>query len=334
MLKQKSLEWKKHDGKIYRSCHQAIYYKDNLFLFLGEKKEEYDFSNRVVKYNPSTNSLYRIPTRPSPIARRNHVVLSRNNFAYLFGGDYERLSDGNELLKFDLEKNEWTEVHFEKSQVLPSPRKYHCGCTCNNDLYFFGGECTPEQQFNDLWRLDMNEKWCCIIPRNDNIPDGRRYASIVSHLDCLYLFGGRNDEKRFNDLWSFNTFTCEWKLVEGTGDVPKARASQTAVVDQNSMWIYGGNNGNITNELYEFSILTSTWRKVLHDNHFPRYWHVSVLSDNHEMIIHGGWNDDNLDDFMSLELPVLKKDMKQQILVALKEKIYDDILIKIQKQKN
>ena len=240
MKKQKKLEWKKLGGKIYRSCHQSIFHKNYIYLFLGEEKEEFQFSGTVVQYNPNTSNLTTIQCS-RPIPRRNHVVVKRENFAYMFGGDYERLSDGNGLLKFNLEKHEWDSILFEKHEKKPSPRKYHCGCLCKNEVYIFGGECGPEKQFNDLWKLDINENWIEMEIKDNLKPKGRRYASIVSYNEYLYLFGGRNDEKRFNDLWQFNTFNNQWNLIKVNGDIPKPRASQTAIVDQNSMWIYGGN---------------------------------------------------------------------------------------------
>jgi hypothetical protein len=78
------------------------------------------------------------------------------------------------------------------------------------------------------------------VKSNKN-PPPRRYASMSSHLEYLYLFGGRNDSTRFNDLWQFNTLTLRWKLIEHKGDIPNPRASQTSIVNANSMWIYGGN---------------------------------------------------------------------------------------------
>jgi Rab9 effector protein with kelch motifs len=112
---------------------------------------------------------------------------------------------------------------------------------CGNQIYIFGGEASPETQFQDLWCLDANEVWREIVVKSNKNPPPRRYASMSSHLEYLYLFGGRNDSTRFNDLWQFNTLTLRWKLIEHKGDIPNPRASQTSIVNANSMWIYGGN---------------------------------------------------------------------------------------------
>ena len=72
------------------------------------------------------------------------------------------------------------------------------------------------------------------------------------------------------------------------------------------------------------------WKKIEHDNLFPRYWHCSLISDNHEMFIHGGWNVDNLNDFMSVKLPILKKSMNDILVISMNENIFSDILVKIQ----
>jgi hypothetical protein len=95
------MEWKTLGGNCFRSCHHAVFYKGSVFLFLGEKREEYLFSSDVVQYTPSTQELVvHEGNHSSPIARRNHVVIRRGRYAYLFGGDYHRINDLNETYRY------------------------------------------------------------------------------------------------------------------------------------------------------------------------------------------------------------------------------------------
>ena len=142
---------------------------------------------------------------------------------------------------YNLNKNEWSVIQFKNIEIVPSCRIYHCGCLCLDNIYFFGGEYLSDQQFDELWKLDLNEKWTNVEFNGNDCPEGRRYATMASKNEFLYLFGGRNEVKRFNDLWQFNTITSCWEEISTKGDIPKARAGHVSVLSENLMWIYGGN---------------------------------------------------------------------------------------------
>eukprot|EP01080_Neovahlkampfia_damariscottae_P011437 gene11437-4604_t len=328
MRKTETVEWKTLDQKIFRSCHQLISYEDSIFLFFGETQVQHLFSYKVGKYNLLTNELVELSPVFSPASRRNHVCVKKENFVYVFGGEYQRYSDGNELTKYNLDTNEWNLIYFENTDITPSCRIYHCGCSCSKDIYFFGGEYLTEVQFEELWKLDENEKWNHIEPKSYYNPLGRRYASLESNNEYLYLFGGRNEEKRFNDLWQFNTLTCCWKEISTDGnEIPKPRASHTSIIKNNTMWIYGGNNGGITNELFSLDLFSFTWKKYETKNDFPRHWHAATVTNNNELIVHGGRHIQNLDDFILMELPISKNSLCNLLHKKLKKKEFVDILI-------
>jgi hypothetical protein len=46
-------------------------------------------------------------------------------------------------------------------------------------------------------------------------------------------------------------------------------------------------SGSITNEFFELCLKSFTWKKLKTKGDFPRYWHVAVVTDDNQMIIHG-----------------------------------------------
>ena len=53
------------------------------------------------------------------------------------------------------------------------------------------------------------------------------------------------------------------------------------------MFIFGGCDGSTTNDLYEFNILTSFWRKINTKGKSvtPRYWHSCTSTVENQLFI-------------------------------------------------
>eukprot|EP01080_Neovahlkampfia_damariscottae_P007577 gene7577-11901_t len=311
--------------------HAAFHFESKFYFFCATNQIKY-FNNLtlVFIYDEITKKSKRIFVN-TPNTCSHHIGTRHKNFIYLFG---------HTTLKFDTEKLKFIQMN-EKD--LPEPSQYRCLANVGNKCYIFGGQLSSnffirdETLFNHLYEFDFDkEVWNLIKPVGDIIPKERRYSSMVSKNENLYIFGGRDHDTRFNDLWKYNTITNRWNEIHPNGNlIPCKRAAHSMIMKEFSIFIFGGNGGDMNNELFEFDILKNEWKLIDVTGSIPsRYWHVSFLDEmKNEMFVNAGWtNDDDsyFSDLLCIKLPPKRTNIQELIFQkAIIEGLYfEDILIK------
>ncbi|MCX6272888.1 MAG: hypothetical protein NTU44_17090, partial [Bacteroidetes bacterium] len=118
----------------------------------------------------------------------------------------------------------------------PARREVTCGwIDAEGNFWFFGGEASGGNKFNDLWKYDPNtNQWAWMkgsnmmnqngvygipfIPAPQNTPGARwAYQHWKDAFGNFWLFGGGDQYNNvFNDLWKFDPQTLDWTWISGT----------------------------------------------------------------------------------------------------------------------
>ena len=320
--------WKKLEFDNPRASHCLVYYKDSIFVLYGNSSDSKYFnhySTLITKFSLIKKTKFdKITFLTLMFSKHCHY----KNLVYFFGG---RSFSGQVISTFCLNLDTYEVIVAKTNGKEPNERLYHCSTIENEKFYIFGGETETDIHLNDLHSFDLKTmEWNEILPITKKKPEGRRYSSMVSKNNIIYLFGGRNDGYRMNDLWTFNISSEEWNLETTFGDIPNPMTAFSSVVQGNSIFYFGGNNGTTLNTLYEFYIPTNHWSLINVYGKIPieRYWHCAVVNNN-EMIIQGGFSEStlNIGDCWKIKLPKRNLNLKLDMNESRKLNLFCDIII-------
>ncbi len=198
-------------------------------------------------------------TTPAPSGRFKAVPWTgANDQLWLFGGWDEHSLYNNDLWKFDMNTNQWTQV------------------SSNNDSrYGIKGQSDAA----------------------NNPPQRYSAVSWKDNIGRLWLFGGRggfsnNYFSEFNDVWNYDTAIHQWTWVSGdsiagkfgiygkkgipdAANKPRSRLGAVSWTDtSNNVWIFGGYNegrmpdydNEYLNDLWKYNTVTNIWTWMSGDN--------------------------------------------------------------------
>lgn len=218
-------------------------------------------------------------------------MASYKNKLYLFGGLNQSSGWLNDFYEFDIEGKRWKVL--EPLGERPLPRdKCTCAIVCSM-ICIFGGfgpqgmgdddeyETEEEEEgseipgdsvqfgwFNDLYIYNIeSNSFSCPMQLNLGVPTPRAAHTMVSHNDCLVIFGGRDAEGRQNDVSIFNIKTRKWLKFEATGIPPASRSFHAATIYEDKMIIsFGrGTKNEDFSDIYAFDIPSKTWSPLAND---------------------------------------------------------------------
>eukprot|EP01080_Neovahlkampfia_damariscottae_P006679 gene6679-10844_t len=324
-------KWNKmKDINIKLAAHNLIVYEDSLYFFFGERADALyfeDISNEAIVYSFKEKTFKIIKF---PLSRMFMTCVQNEELLYFFGGHDINVDSNSHLYKINMKKLTIDLINPEGN--IPLPRRYHSATLLNEKIWIFGGEKlyfdTPLS--NELFFFDLKKNhWKLVIPLNKLEPSKRRYSTLEGKNNRLYMFGGRDGHNRMNDMWIFDVLLESWSLMVTDGEKPPQTAACSSCMNGYSIFYFGGNTGNSCNSLYEYDTICNKWTKIFATGDIPpnRYWHVSVMTDFNEMIIHGGYNEivDNRDDTYKIYLPKRNKNPMIEIEVINQRKFFCDV---------
>lgn len=215
-----------------------------------------------------------------------------------------------------------------------SGRFSHSAIVHENSMYIFGGGSSTATTFNDLWRFDLsNRQWIHPISMG-TYPSPKACATMVSHNNCLILFGGWRHPstfppyqpwRLFDELHCYNIHENKW-LALTTLDGPPPMTGHSATVHKNVMIVFGGysqNDGQASssNDVWALDLLNFTWSKKETTNAKPaaRYGQFQIVLDNEHCLILGGCGGPN-NMFTDAWILDMSKDLWSWKLVTIKNK--------------
>ncbi|KAG7954332.1 hypothetical protein I3843_11G011600 [Carya illinoinensis] len=219
-----------------RSAHQAVAWKNYLYIFGGEftspNQERFHHYKDFWMLDLKTNQWEQLNLKGCPSPRSGHRMVLYKHKIIVFGGFYDTLREVryyNDLHIFDLDQFKWQEIKSRPGSMWPSARSGFQFFIFQDEIFLYGG-----------------------------------YSKEVS--------SDKNSSEKgvvHSDLWSLDPRTCEWSKVKKSGMPPGPRAGFSMCVHKRRALLFGGVvdmeiKGDVImslflNELYGFQLDSRRW---------------------------------------------------------------------------
>eukprot|EP00595_Chromulina_sp_UTEXLB2642_P001484 CAMPEP_0196765108 /NCGR_PEP_ID=MMETSP1095-20130614/7610_1 /TAXON_ID=96789 ORGANISM="Chromulina nebulosa, Strain UTEXLB2642" /NCGR_SAMPLE_ID=MMETSP1095 /ASSEMBLY_ACC=CAM_ASM_000446 /LENGTH=757 /DNA_ID=CAMNT_0042122529 /DNA_START=202 /DNA_END=2472 /DNA_ORIENTATION=+ len=256
-----------------RCSHQAVYYKDRIYIFGGEYAtlDQFYHYKDLWYLDIKTNVWKEIrPIGDLPPARSGHRMLVWRNYIVLFGGFYEAMRDVrwfNDLYLYSFQDERWIQVPYKTYAQVPKARSGHQMAlnTADDCVYVYGGfskEKNPNQKkegkiHDDMWMLNLKPAITTGVGRNaldvqkitwHKISKKGMYPSVrCGSTMCVYknkaiVFGGVFDEEGprhslisnfYNDMYAFDMERRRWYQL----GLKQAKSKDTTVKKSNNQLV-------------------------------------------------------------------------------------------------
>ncbi|XP_013384298.1 nitrile-specifier protein 5 [Lingula anatina] len=224
-----------------------------------------------------------------PKARSSHSLTVVGKKAFMFGGEHEpRKPIDNKLHAYDLEKNEWSEVHTHGA--APCPRIACATAAVQGCVLVFGGRTgitMGEGALNDLHSFDLESStWSQLNTKCPPAP--RSFHTTTSVGTKFFVFGGCSDKGRLNDLHCYDTKLGEWEEMP-CSEAILGRGGSCITALGGAIYVTAGFSGKEMNDMHRFDIATRTWSQLSMARPIPpRSVFGCVPVGEHHLIAFGG----------------------------------------------
>ncbi|KAK9049465.1 hypothetical protein SSX86_031569 [Deinandra increscens subsp. villosa] len=223
-----------------RSSHQAVAWKNYLYIFGGEftspNQERFHHYKDFWMLDLKTNQWEQLNYKGCPSPRSGHRMVLYKHKLVVFGGFYDTLREVryfNDLYIFDLDTFKWQEIKPTPGCLWPSARSGFQLFVYQEDIYLYGGyskEISSDKNssekgivHSDMWVLDP-KTWVWNKVKKGGMPPGPRAGfSMCVHKNRSVLFGGVVDMEAegdvlmslfLNELYGFQLDIHRWYPLE------------------------------------------------------------------------------------------------------------------------
>ncbi|KAL2932771.1 Kelch domain-containing protein 4 [Bienertia sinuspersici] len=223
-----------------RSSHQAVAWKNYLYIFGGEftspNQERFHHYKDFWVLDLKTNQWEQLNYKGAPSPRSGHRMVLYKHKIIVFGGFYDTLREVrylNDLHVFDLDQFKWQEIKPRLGCMWPSPRSGFQLAVYQDEIFLYGGyfkEISSDKNNSekgvvhaDMWSLDP-KTWEWNKVKKSGMPPGPRAGfSMCMHKKRAVLFGGVVDMESsgdvmmslfLNELYGFQVDNHRWYPLE------------------------------------------------------------------------------------------------------------------------
>ncbi|XP_059304088.1 uncharacterized protein LOC132056056 [Lycium ferocissimum] len=223
-----------------RSAHQAVAWKNYLYIFGGEftspNQERFHHYKDFWVLDLKTNQWEQLNYKGCPSPRSGHRMILYKHKIIVFGGFYDTLREVryyNDLHVFDLDQYKWQEIKPTPGCMWPSARSGFQFFVYQDEIYLYGGyskEVSSDKSgsekgivHSDMWSLDP-KTWEWNKVKKSGMPPGPRAGfSMCIHKKRAILFGGVVDMEMegdvmmslfLNELYGFQLDNHRWYPLE------------------------------------------------------------------------------------------------------------------------
>ncbi|KAJ7956107.1 Kelch domain-containing protein 4 [Quillaja saponaria] len=223
-----------------RSAHQAVAWKNYLYIFGGEftspNQERFHHYKDFWMLDLKTNQWEQLNLKGCPSPRSGHRMVLYKHKIIVFGGFYDTLREVryyNDLYVFDLDQFKWQEIKPRPGAMWPSGRSGFQLFVYQDEIFLYGGyskELSSDKSssekgvvHSDMWSLDPRT-WEWNKVKKSGMPPGPRAGfSMCLHKRRALLFGGVVDMEVegdvlmslfLNELYGFQLDNHRWYPLE------------------------------------------------------------------------------------------------------------------------
>lgn len=189
-----------------RSSHQAVAWKNYLYIFGGEftspNQERFHHYKDFWMLDVKTNQWEQLNLKGCPSPRSGHRMVLYKHKIIIFGGFYDTLREVryyNDLYVFDLDQYKWQEIKPKPGAMWPTARSGFQFFVYQDEIFLYGGyskEVSSEKSSEkgivhaDLWSLDPRTWEWNKVKKIGMPPSSRAGFSVCVHKKRALLFGG------------------------------------------------------------------------------------------------------------------------------------------------
>ncbi|KAL4384336.1 hypothetical protein GQ457_15G006650 [Hibiscus cannabinus] len=224
-----------------RSAHQAVAWKNYLYIFGGEftspNQERFHHYKDFWMLDLKTNQWEQLNLKGCPSPRSGHRMVLYKHKIIVFGGFYDTLREVryyNDLHIFDLDEFKWQEIKPKLGSMWPSARSGFQFFVYQDLIYLYGGyykEVASDKSSSsekgivhaDMWSLDPKTWEWNKVKKSGMPPSARAGFSMCVHKKRAMLFGGVVDMEMqgdvlmslfLNELYGFQLDNHRWYPLE------------------------------------------------------------------------------------------------------------------------
>ncbi|KFK26668.1 hypothetical protein AALP_AA8G277500 [Arabis alpina] len=223
-----------------RSSHQAVAWKNYLYIFGGEftspNQERFHHYKDFWMLDVKTNQWEQLNLKGCPSPRSGHRMVLYKHKIIIFGGFYDTLREVryyNDLFVFDLDTYKWQEIKPKPGAMWPTARSGFQFFVHQDEIFVYGGyskEVSSEKSTSekgivhaDLWSLDPRTWEWNKVKKIGMPPSSRAGFSVCVHKKRALLFGGVVDMEMegdvmmslfLNELYGFQLDNRRWYPIE------------------------------------------------------------------------------------------------------------------------
>ncbi|XP_052182080.1 uncharacterized protein LOC127794858 [Diospyros lotus] len=223
-----------------RSAHQAVAWKNYLYIFGGEftspNQERFHHYKDFWVLDLKTNQWEQLNYKGCPSPRSGHRMVLYKHKIIVFGGFYDTLREVryfNDLHVFDLDQFKWQEIKPTPGCMWPCARSGFQLFVHQDEIFLYGGyskEVSSDKNgsekgivHSDMWSLDPRTWEWNKVKRSGMPPGPRAGFSMCVHKKRALLFGGVVDMEVegdvimslfLNELYGFQLDTWRWYPLE------------------------------------------------------------------------------------------------------------------------
>lgn len=196
-----------------------------------------------------------------PVVLTGAIMLSHGTKLYVFGGTTTTSTTYvATLYEYDTTTDTWRTLASSPNGA----RVWHSGAISNGKLYFFGGYNGSQRSASDTYDIATNT-WTTIAP-----------LAVTRHGHCsvavdgiIYIFGGLTNAggNTNNDIIAYSIANNTYTNISTSLSKPPVRCYSSIITAWGRLYVFGGytdgNGSSARADLWEFNIVTSTWRQVI-----------------------------------------------------------------------
>jgi Domain of unknown function (DUF4110)/Kelch motif/Galactose oxidase, central domain len=233
-----------------RCSHQAVLLNNKeILIFGGEYATVHQFYHYqdTFKLDLSTHKWTRIESKKNPSARSGHRMVLWRHLVILFGGFHQSYTSDkwfNDLWFFDTRTNQWSEVTFPGTTMLPAARSGHSllAIPGKDALLLYGG-------YSELRATVQSDS---IVPQKAQ--KGQSGSSKAALANASLLSAKKTKSVTHQDVWllklsplvggSSNNATSTalpvWERIRCVGSAPSPRLGFSMAMFRDRAILFGG----------------------------------------------------------------------------------------------